>query len=366
MNRILPSLMAISALSSLLPFSHAQANDINDGCFWQNDRYGPMQFTAEIGSVFVPRDAAIGDVIGTLDKLIWVRQGPGAVTLLCHTQVVPVINLNVRNTAPAFSGSLPPIGGENSDGKILTTSIPGVGIRVKLGQPVSGPQDLWNLDGPPIIPYNGYIDGTMFFYWQQSSMDAYITLVKIGDIATGPQMLDGRELAQGIYTGVGKGWSLSVTGTVTQAECSVSSTPVSADPVDLGEWQQSDFTGPGYTTRATPFTLTLNSCISDPASGGSVTTANIRLDGVNGSVPIGDPMNGVFSLSTDSTAEGVGIQLLLADASTPVGLGVEVPLQAISPSGDTVLPFNARFYQTDALVKAGQAKGALDFTITYK
>lgn len=364
MNTFKRSLPALAALTCCMPLSLTWAGGFEDGCYWDKDNPGPMAFIADVGTLFVPRDAAIGDVIGTLDRFLWLKQGPGGVNLICHTVHVPDITVNITNNVPAFSGSLPPIGGENSDGKILTTSIPGVGVRIKLGIPYRGPVDNWYLDGPSVVPFSGYMEKNMFFPWMQASMDSYITLVKIGDINPGPQLFDGRELAQAVITKVGKAWSVSLAGTVIQAECSVSNNPVSADPVDLGEWQQSDFTGPGYTTRATPFTLTLNSCISDPANG--VTTAHIRLDGVNGSAPVGDPLNGVFSLSTDSTAKGVGIQMLMGDGSTPVGLGVEVPLQAISPAGDTVLPFNARLYQTDAQVQAGQAKGALDFTITYK
>jgi type 1 fimbria pilin len=146
----------------------------------------------------------------------------------------------------------------------------------------------------------------------------------------------------------------------------VGGNPVSADPVQLGEWDSADFTGPGYTTPAVPFSITLSNCETD-TSGAVVATANIVLDGVKGSTPVGPPTSGVFSLTSDSAAEGVGIQVLKADGVTAMPLQTEVPMMAIT-SGNIVLNFNARFYQTGAssAIRPGIAKGALSFTITYK
>ncbi|RMP37234.1 putative Fimbrial protein, partial [Pseudomonas syringae pv. antirrhini] len=87
----------------------------------------------------------------------------------------------------------------------------------------------------------------------------------------------------------------------------------------------------------------------------------------DGSAPVGPVNSGVFSLTTDSQARGMGIQVLKADGSTPMELQTEVPLIAITP-GNMSLNFYARFYQTEASseVRPGKAKGALSFTLTYK
>jgi type 1 fimbria pilin len=76
----------------------------------------------------------------------------------------------------------------------------------------------------------------------------------------------------------------------------------------------------------------------------------------------------VFTLGDGSTAVGMGIQILRDDGITPVALGTEVPLVVIKPTGETVLPFTARFYQTadSADVQGGVAKGSLGFTLTYQ
>ncbi|CAI8722556.1 fimbrial protein [Pseudomonas sp. IT-P4] len=196
-------------------------------------------------------------------------------------------------------------------------------------------------------------------------LESYITLIKTADIAPGPQTLDGRELFSGTFTGIpGKAFGVGLTGTVTQAHCG--SSKVSADPVPLGDWNKDDFTGPGYVTAAVPFNITLSSCIADDLNI-NIATATIHLDGAGGSMPVTPAIPGVFSLTTDSTAKGIGIQILKGDGMTPVALSTEVPLQRIT-SGDTVLDFTARYYQTDASrdVMPGDAKGALFFTITYQ
>ncbi|NVL47562.1 type 1 fimbrial protein, partial [Pseudomonas syringae pv. actinidiae] len=115
-----------------------------------------------------------------------------------------------------------------------------------------------------------------------------------------------------------------------------------------------------------PFSIALSNCETD-TNGGFVATAHITLDGVDGSQPEGPLNSGVFSLTTDSDAKGVGIQMLKADGSTPMELRTEVPVIAITP-GDTTLNFHARFYQLGASseVRPGKARGALSFTLTYK
>jgi type 1 fimbria pilin len=83
--------------------------------------------------------------------------------------------------------------------------------------------------------------------------------------------------------------------------------------VDLGAWNLSDFTAIGHTTDAQPFSITLNSCVTDarlPAQ--TVTYAHIRLDPTAGST-LYDASAGQFTLGTGSTAKGVVLQILHDD-----------------------------------------------------
>ncbi|WP_423815213.1 fimbrial protein, partial [Pseudomonas viridiflava] len=97
-----------------------------------------------------------------------------------------------------------------------------------------------------------------------------------------------------------------------------------------GDWDRAEFTGPGFTSTKVPFHIALSNCETDTGAG-FIATAHVQLDGVDGSAPVGPVNSGVFSLTTDSQARGMGIQVLEADGSTPMELQTEVPLIAITP-----------------------------------
>lgn len=328
---------------------------------------GMKNYQRDMGTLYVPRDARPGTVIGAIDLIQSTPSNPGFAAE-CVNDGSHYLLFNARATVPIFPGQLDPINGEDVTGKILQTNIPGVGVRIKLGTPLDGRGDnsFVPIGGPPTVPYDGLSDKKVLTQIRLNSLINQVTLVKTGPLQAGGHILDGRELFSGHFPDLGKVFGFGLTGTIITAQCSVSANPVSADPVPLGEWNKNDFTGPGYATVAIPFSITLNACETDTRPGFTA-TANIKLDGVRGSTPIGPVSNGIFSLTSDSTAKGIGIQILKADGITPVELQSEVPLIAIS-HGNTVLNFNARFYQTEpaSAVQPGLAKGALNFTMTYK
>ena len=369
MNTSIPRWLACATLALFAHVPQALADDPtnpNWSCVWAPELpRGPLHYHHDVGTLYVPRDAPIGTVIGGWEKPFrQVADQIGAVRCLNDGSVT--LTFNAVASLPVFPGSLPPINGEDVNGKVLQTSIPGVGVVMRLTRPFDG---LWEntftpIGGRAIIPFDGYNNlsrGTLAV----ASQAGFITVVKIGEIGPGAHSLDGREIWHGIFTNVGTALHYNLLGTIIQAQCSLRENPVSADPVELGEWSRDDFTGPGFTTRAVSFQIALNDCVSDPD--GNVTTAHIRLDGVKGSLPI-EAEQGIFGLSDDSTAAGIGIQLLMADGVTPVRLGDDVPVQALVPFGDMSLPFTARFYQTGSSseIRPGVAKGALSFTITYQ
>lgn len=371
MNQALLPLLACTSLSLCLSPAHANdypgVPDDQEICEWEAARPpGPSVYTIDVGTWYVPRDAPVGTPINPPDMRTDTYNVPRA-ALSCFRYEGPhTLHLYQPATAPVFPGPLPPLNGEDLTGKVLETGIPGVGIRIKLGHPFDGVwANAWKPVGPPIIPFDAIIDHFTELYVRASALRAWVTLIKTGPIPPGAHSVNGYELYTGSASNVGHVWRVGMQATVIQAQCNLPQNPVSADPVELGTWDKTDFTGPGFTTPAVPFQITLSDCEDDPDGG--VATAHIRLEGTKGSTPI-DAQRGIFGLTDDSTAEGVGIQMLMADGVTPVQLNQDVPLQAISPSGDTVLPFSARFYQTEAsqAVKPGSAKGALNFTITYQ
>lgn len=350
--------LAVVVASSFIPMSSAHAN----GCEWKNGVTGPIPYSIDLGTHYVPRDVPRSTPIGPIDAF-FIRNGQGR-SIDCYT-LGPQIDFKSRNNLPLVPGNFI-ISGEDSTGKIIKTNVDGVGVRVKLGPPYTTG---WTPVGSSVavVPYEAYVARYLPFGLIHSLLQPNITLVKTGDIAPGIHLLNVSNLLEGWFTGVGTGFNLSLTGTVIQAECSVSANPVSADPVDLGAWNLSDFTAIGDKTTAEPFTITLNSCMTDDRTPPqTVTYAHIRLDPTAGST-IHDAATGQFTLGTGSTAKGVVIQIL-HDDETPIPLASAVKLKPISP-GTTTLNLKARLYQTappgPGLLEPGLAKGSLNFTITY-
>ncbi|MBH2035416.1 MAG: type 1 fimbrial protein [Pseudomonadales bacterium] len=350
----------VLAASCIAPWAMA-AN-----CEWNTGGPAMMSYQRDMGTLYVPRDARVGAVIGGIDLYRSTPNNAG-LTAECSNDGNHNLEFNARATAPIFPGPLDPINGEDVTGKILQTNIPGVGVRIKLGIPLNGVGDnSFVPNGPPTVPYDAFNNMRLLIPIRLNSLANRLTLVKTGPIDPGQHTLDGRELFSGHLSDLGKVFSFGMIGTIVQAQCTVDALPPGSDPVQLGDWDAADFTHTGFTTQAMPFSIRLSACVTDPGSG-FIATANIQLDGVKGSMPIGPTSNGVFSLTSDSAAEGMGIQILKADGTTPVELSKEMPVIAISP-GSTSLDFSARFYQTEPAdaIRPGLAKGALSFTITYK
>lgn len=352
------------AASGLLPLGTTYA--ASNTCYWGTGS-GPIRYTADVGALYVPRDAQIGDAIGPVEKRFISR--PDSSTIYCENDGTVRLAFNARSAVATVAGPISRKSGMTT-GAVLQTNITGVGALISFGSPYDGSNPgSWQLVGPDSsVPFNAYIDFHTPFHLQHALLTSTITLIKTGEIAPGMQTLDaGKELVKASFTGIPDAFGLTLSGSVTRAECTLSANPVSADPVKLGDWPSTEFIGEGHTSNAVPFTIALNSCVSDPLPGGAVTQAHIRLEPKAGSVTL-DASLGLMSLMAGSTAEGVGIQILGPDALTPVPLEQEVPQGAIPATGGMLLKFNARYYQTAPAkaVVAGSAEGALGFTITYK
>lgn len=330
-------------------------------CEWRTVP-GPMTHFQDVGTLYIPRDAPVGSIIGT-ERMFKRTHNNEGLTARCYNNGDVRLIFNAEASAPPATG----IYGGLAPMSVLRTNIPGVGALFSLGFPFdAGASNAFVPDhGDTTVPFNAHNAhnvGVTFIHI--SLLESRITLIKTGPIPPGPQTFDNTELFSGRVTGIaGKVFTAGLAGTVIQAHCG--SNTVSADPVELGEWDQRDFTGPGYTTTAIPFKITLSDCAADP-SNANITTAHIQFEDAS-AAPVPPSVPGVFGLSPDSTAQGIGIQILKSDGTTPVELNTPVPLIPISASG-TVLDFTARFYQTGPSrdVHPGIAKGALNFTLTYR
>lgn len=350
----------LAALFSTTQHAHAVAL-----CEWR-DGVGPLEFSTSLPAFWVPRDAAVGTVIGRIPRRP--LTDTSGTKLFCDNDGSITLVANMTTPLPIAPGSFPPLdGAKDLTGKVLQTSIPGVGLYIELGSPVHGAANNYFSadDGRPAVPFRAVNQQAMTPNALLADfLDVTLAaLIKTGDIPPGPHNFD-QLVVQGTVAdamNVMNAYRLNVSGQVQQAQCSLKSDAVSADPVQLGTHDVGDFKGVGTTTAPTDFHITLSDCEDDPS--GSVARAYMRLDGVEGSAPI-DRDRGLFSLTADSTASGLGIQILRSD-NRPLKLEDDVEMVTLVP-GTTRIDLRAQYYQTDAHVTAGVAKGALNFTINYR
>ncbi|MFF7065452.1 fimbrial protein [Pseudomonas sp. NPDC008258] len=332
------------------------------GCEWPTT-VGPLQFTHNLGGVkWVARDAPVGSKI--YSAAITGVQGPGF-ALKCDNDGTLSLTANMGTPLAVEPGTFPPVDGRNVTGKVLRTSIPGVGLYLELGGFLNASASnafRANDGGIGAVPYVGENQRDMAPtpMLMENLTIKYMALIKTGPIPAGISSFN-QEVVRGVVSDVGDAVRLTLGGQVQQAQCTVKADAVSANPVQLGTHDIASFTGQGSTTNPVDFFITLSDCEDDPA--GSVARAFMRLDGVDGSVPVDRDM-GLFTLTTDSTAAGIGIQVLRSD-NTPLKLEEYVDMVGLTP-GITRLDLRARYYQTAATVTPGEAKGALNFTIEYR
>jgi len=359
-------LTLLSAL--LLPAAQAMANPSETRCTIAPNGGAANNLLKvhirDLGTLYVPRDARVGTVIGPAD----IFQD----TFDLNNLLLSCWAYNERmhfemKAARGVHPPLAPIDGVNRDGHVLRTNIPGIGAIITMGRPFWGGTDQWNPIGanPPLVPFRAWYEQTLLAPVIVWTFGNRVTLVKTGDLAPGVHQLDGQLVTGHLeFKDFGKVIEFTLRATIIQTHCEVLNDAVSANPVKLGEWSVNDFTGPGFTTPATPFQIRLSSCQVDPDPDNQ-TLATIELDGRDGSHPVGPLGEHVFSLTNDSEASGIGIQMLYNDQ--PMPLNSEIELLTLQ-DGSVPLNFKARFYQLEPsnTLRAGLAKGALNFTIRYR
>ncbi|MFJ4457443.1 fimbrial protein [Pseudomonas sp. NPDC089392] len=350
------SLAALAAMLSFTSQAHAAL-----GCAWETTT-GPINFVTDYGTNWVPLDAPVGSKIASFPLRNLGGSGP---VLLCDNDGSLVLTANITSPLPPAPGTFPPIDGKNVTGKVLQTNVPGVGLYLELGSFMNGTvsNTFKATDGGiGAVPYVGENRENMnpTSMRMQALQIKYAALIKTGTIPPGPMQVN-QQVIRGVISDVGEAVILNLSAGIQQAQCTLKADAVSANPVQLGRHDIAEFIGEHTTTKPIDFFITLSDCEDDPA--GSVARAFMRLDGVDGSVPI-DRDLGLFSLTTDSSATGLGIQVLRSD-NTPLKLEEFIDMAAITP-GTMRFDLRARYYQTAPAVTPGEAKGALNFTIEYR
>ncbi|OBY92025.1 MULTISPECIES: fimbrial protein [Pseudomonas] len=327
-------------------------------CTWNGSDWTPKQLTLTGGTVYAPRDVPIGTTLNNNAPIRTLNFGDslacGPPATYGATLVGPVVN-----DIPVDVLRVP----ANS---ILQTNVPGVGLAMYMTGFATGWQG--EASNPSrFIPFNITWNNS-WAVGMPSAMIRY-ALIKVGDIPPGTHSIN-QLVAQG-HTDRGRIFDLTFTATVTVAGCSMPQAPGNQINVPMGTWEKRVFNGKNSTTDAQPFAITLNSCIA--GSGYPSNTngyfngnyANIQIDSAKTSTVL-DAANGVLSLSSDSTAQGVAIQVL-RDNGTPMNLGQPVRLNRVV-NGTTTVPLKARYIQTGdgPTPTPGTANGYASFSVTYR
>jgi type 1 fimbria pilin len=328
-------------------------------CTWESSDWTPKQLTLNGGTVFAPRDIPVGSTLNTTGGI---RELPFGDRLVCGLQATysttligPVVNNIPVDTINVAANSL------------LQTNVPGIGLAMYM----TGFAAPWQIpagNSARFIPFTLNLNISYALSGMPSAMVRY-ALIKTGDIPPGTHSIN-----QLVATGTsdrGHIFDITFIATVTVAGCSMPAAPGNQIDVPMGTWEKREFNGKNSTTPAQPFAITLNSCIAGnnyPSNTNGYFNnnyANIQVDG-NKTSTIIDAANGVLSLSSDSTAQGVAIQVLRADG-TPMNLGLPVRLTRVV-NGTTSVPLQARYIQTGdgPTPQPGSANGYASFTVTYR
>jgi type 1 fimbria pilin len=305
-------------------------------------RSGYAQGTATItlpANLSVPRNAAVGSILYDSN---WVATGPSAVT--CS-------GTNAQTWG--YSSAMVAVPGYAN---VYETGVSGIGIKVAWVTSMSGPASI--------------DDGTKLVTWPASTYNFSTTgnfgpmgvfrvqLIVTGPVSTGTLNLP-TTLAQGSF-GSAVVNVLTLANNVepiTAPACSVQTPSIA---LTMPQARTTALPDIGSTTGQTSFNLSLD-------CSGPVTVAVTFTDA-------SEPTNTstTLSLSSASTASGVGYQIVYGGAPVSFGLDSsaagnanQVPLGTLTTSGRIVVPLSARYVRTGTITP-GTAIGLATFTMSYQ
>lgn len=225
-------------------------------------------------------------------------------------------------------------GPASADG-VYQTPYAGLGIRVT------------HLDWNQTVPFTANKSGSIL-----NRGHSTVTVgLRAEFIKTGP-------LASGSYGGIAKFVTGRIQGEdefasfgfdvvkINASGCDVTTPNVD---VNLGANLRSNFNGVGSAGDTKAFQIKLQ-CTASMG-------VNIQLDGT-----VADATNGVLALNGDSTASGVGVQVLRNSNPVPFGQPIDV---GQSGTGSFPIDFSARYYQLTDTVTPGTGNATATFTVTY-
>lgn len=321
--------------------------------------------TFNMGSHFVPRDAPIGSVIGSANRL-YAHAFSGNIACSRGDTISTLANWPVVTglTLPALY----------EEATVHKTNIPGVGMIVQTywfstagWEVVSG--------NPGFLPYSIRWMGAPVNLGSPAQL--LFTLVKTSnDIPVGTTQLVNSTSAVRLYSGRKTLFSTFVTGSVTRSECSLSNSSVGGKTyldVSMGAVQRREFNGKDSYINSRSFTIPLTSCVegtyptNQPWNFYQNSNVHIKFEGA-GSSQVIDASRGIVGLTSDSTAKGLAVQIMRKDGVTPVRLNEDVSIATVTGTSMNI-DLKARYIQTSESPlgpEPGVANAKAAFTVTYK
>lgn len=306
--------------------------------------------TLVAGSISVPANTPVGTVVSTLAPIDYTMQCKFANSGSNPNETSATNTANFTTTTPLVLGT-----------DVYQTNVTGIGVRYIFNSSACNAANVTIANGAAAVtcPFSGPVGGA----YVPAPMTVTVQLVVTGPISGGISNLTTAAVvglafvssdnpkswpAPNLYTG-------TATGTLTQATCSVQPTP----PVSLPNIGTGALASVGTTAGARAFSLSL-SCTSGAKVYITLT------DSVNQA-----NRSNTLQLTADSTAKGVGVQVL--NGSSPVSFGADSAvvgntnqwLIGSSPNGTLQVPLTARYISTGT-VSAGSVKALATFTMAYQ
>jgi len=305
-------------------------------------------------------------------------------TMLANfSTIIPVASSNVAPTgnyyeatarcpgggqayAVALQGNL--VTGAGIPDNVFSTNIPGIGVRMArvVGTANGGSTQYYTTAGS-----NGIAIANQSFGVVYSNTQFQIQIYKIA-AATGSGTLTPGQYSTAYFDGSGSGkpyitsWLTANIISIVTPTCTVDAGSVN-QTVTLKKIQSTELKGKGTTAADKPFNIALN-CVRGT---GIPPTVQLSFDSNSGNYAPGTfPADGVLPQlnTTNGGAKNVGIQVLSQwnGATTPIDLGGNRLNVGPTKDGAYVIPFIARYYQTqNNRVTGGLVSSIVTFTINY-
>lgn len=139
-----------------------------------------------MGSVYIPRHAEIGSIIGEFNKF-GTPADENRSLLRCTNDGSVNLDFTINAVRAISPVLLPPVNGEDVNGKVIETNISGVGAYYSAGLSFAGgATNAFTPMGPPVIPFTAIHNQRMSVEFSLTRLSSRVTLIKTGDITPGP------------------------------------------------------------------------------------------------------------------------------------------------------------------------------------